>query len=413
MSISLRSRVIPFVISGPLKQMDTVTRVMLLGFAGTLALFFVAPTATQRMAYYLFVCIPAIVTISRGEVVWRLFYGRLGLALASTFVAIHVLTILWTRDFAIGNAIHDTKDAITLIVFAYALTWFGLYQRNIFWQTFRNIFVGSAALTGLLAIVLHFGSASPDTPLQGFGVAEHTNAAGTLYGVAAILAALTGAQTHRHWADRTGWIFAATVSVVCVLLSESRAGILALAITAAVVAPFLRVSGRHLVVLTGVIGTTSAIFLLSGQIDVKQMIAEGSNSRFQLWSDAITYIRERPILGHGILAEIRFEGTEALYRSPHNLFLSTQVFAGLGASITLIFLIYLSLSRSFVIAHNGSPLLLGLLVFGLTNGLFAFRTLVDGMDRMWLAFWIPILLTHTEYAWQVARGQTQEPVHQA
>jgi O-antigen ligase len=202
------------------------------------------------------------------------------------------------------------------------------------------------------------------------------------------------------------------VAVSCVVLSESRAGMLALAAAAAAV---LVRRGRlgHAVAIAGVGAALILGAHATGLIDLQAMFAEGSNSRFALWADAITYIRERPLLGHGMLTEIQFQGADGLYRSPHNLLLSTQVFAGAPGTLLLLILIGLTLHRAIALARTGTTTPLALVVFGLVNGLFAFRTLVDGLDRTWLAFWFPVLLTHAEYAWAQRRGQDQDRVGHA
>jgi O-antigen ligase len=387
-------------------------RIAIGGYILTFALFFLVPAATQRMVFYVLVCAPVIVLIAKQRIEWRMFVRHAGLALAAALIAAHVVTMAWSTGITVGHAYHDGKDALALAVFAYVTTWFVLHRHDVFWRAWLPAFLLAATTTGIVALAVHVGGAGGTGPFTAFGAADHPNAAATLYGVVAILAATSAARSRTSAIAVAAAVVAASVGVICVILSESRAGIIALAAAAAAV---LVRSGRlgYALAIAGVVAVLILGAHATGLIDLHVMLAEGSNSRFALWADAIAHIRERPLLGHGMLTEIEFQGTDGLYRSPHNLLLSTQVFAGAAGTLLLLILIGVTLQRGIALARTGTIAPLALMVFGLVNGLFAFRTLVDGLDRTWLAFWFPVLLIHAEYEWARRRDQDQDRVGQA
>ncbi len=365
-------------------------RVMALSLPLILALFFVASPALQRNVFYLTFVPAGLWFLARNRTPWQ-SVGRSPLMLALLlFVAWHPVSMLWSAGWDPGTAFDEAKAALTLVVFAVGLFHLlGKGKLDLDW-TLRG-FAFTAGLSGAAAMVWHYGlSGVGEAPLVGFGAADHPNVGGTLYGAAALVSLLYVLPRSRSRGERAcSW---ATAAVCCafVVLCESRAALLALALGLTV--SFLATGQRRPLLGLGAFALLATVLALAGGVDIGRMLARADSYRFELWAEAVRLIAERPFLGHGVLTELRFEGGGTAFRSPHNSILATQVFAGAPATFLLGFILIRGAGRAWGLARTGFPLALSLLVLGVIAGFFDFRTLVDGLDRAWLAVWFPLIL---------------------
>src|SRR3546814_1776768 len=88
------------------------------------------------------------------------------------------------------------------------------------------------------------------------------------------------------------------------------------------------------------------------------------------------------------LADIEFATKHGPGRSPHNLPLANQFYGGLPATLLLAALLLLAAWQAWQTGRaeqKSRPVLLVLLVFGLTASLFDSRSLVQNLGREWIA----------------------------
>lgn len=366
-------------------------RVMALSLPLVLALFFVASPALQRNVFYVTFVPAGLWFLARNRAPWRRV-GRSPLMLAALlFVAWHPASMLWSPGWNAGTAFDEAKAAVTLAVFAVGVFHLLDSGKLDLDATLRG-FAVTAGLSGVAAMVWHYGfSGMGETPLVGFGATDNPNIAATLYGVAA-LAALVYLLPRSHSVEgRASMLAVAAVCFAFVGLSESRAGLLALMVS--LTASFLATRQRRLLAGLAAFVLLAGALALAGGIDAGRMLERGASYRFDLWAEALRLIAERPVLGHGVLADLRFEGGGTEFRSPHNLFLATQVFAGAPATLLLVLILALGTVQGWRLAQAGFPFAVSLLLLGAVAGFFDFRTLVDGLDRAWLVVWFPLVLT--------------------
>src|SRR3546814_18821914 len=115
--------------------------------------------------------------------------------------------------------------------------------------------------------------------------------------------------------------------------------------------------------------------------------------RISDWSSDVCSSDLRPWLGYGSLADIEFATKHGPGRSPHNLPLANQFYGGLPATLLLAALLLLAAWQAWQTGRaeqKSRPVLLVLLVFGLTASLFDSRSLVQNLGREWITLWLPI-----------------------
>jgi len=364
---------------------------MALSLPLVLALFFVASPALQRNVFYVTFVPAGLWFLARHQAPWRRVARSPLMLTALLFLAWHPLSMLWSPGWDADTAFDEVKAAVTLAVFAVGV--FHLLESGKFdLDATLGTFAVTAGLSGAAAMAWHYGfSGMGETPLIGFGATDNPNIAATLYGVAALAALVYLLPRGRSAGGRAGVLAVAAVCFAFVVLSESRAGLLALMVSLA--ASFLATRQRRLLAGLAAFVLLAGALALAGGIDAGRMLERGASYRFDLWAEALRLIAERPILGHGVLAELRFQGGGTAFRSPHNLFLATQVFAGAPATALIVLILALGTIQGWRLAQAGVPFAVSLLLLGAVAGFFDFRTLVDGLDRAWLVVWFPLVLT--------------------
>jgi len=371
-------------------QASTAESVMALSLPLLLSLFFVASPAFQRNILYATFLPAGLWVLTQTSGVWRrLAHSPLMLAIV-LFVLWHPVTMLWSPAWTPGTSFDEAKAAVTLTIFAIGLFHLLVSGKLDLDGTLR-VFVITAGMSGAAAIFWHYGVLDRGhVPLTGFGAADNQNIAATLYGAAALAALVYVVPRRGSSGGRALFLLAAAFCCAFVILSESRAGLLGLTLSLAASVLVTR-QWRLAAGLLAVILLAAAL-ALAGGIDVGRMLARGDSYRFDLWRDAIWLIVERPLLGHGVLAELRFSAEHMAFRSPHNFILSTYVFAGLPATILLFIILIMGSIKIFTIPRCEFSFAISLLIIGVVAGFFDFRTLVDGMDRAWLVIWLPLVL---------------------
>ncbi|BCK76600.1 hypothetical protein AA0242T_2222 [Acetobacter aceti NRIC 0242] len=217
--------------------------------------------------------------------------------------------------------------------------------------------------------------------MQGWGLTRHPILGAVIMG-GVLLMALSRAFSRHHWRD-----WAATLAaLVFVLLTGSRGPLIGILLAVPVLAgmkyPKTILTALPVLAVITAIGLRAdvGVFHL-----VQEQIGRGDSHRFMLWSLAWNDICQMPVVGHGPAAKFNTPGEPF----PHNLILSTWLYAGTVGGFALLF--YLgtvcrSLFSSFDKASR--PLSIAILIHTLVSSMTDFAQVVKGPAPMWYMFWL-------------------------
>lgn len=169
-----------------------------------------------------------------------------------------------------------------------------------------------------------------------------------------------------HWDQRRTRIVAAIfvlVAGVCVLLSFSRGGYLALGAVAVGLALSYR---RRMVLLSGSVGAAAVLLLIPAirdRVRTEIDLANGHNTlvgRFHLWSVTLQMLRTRPIFGGGLsgfataIAPFWNQTNIDRYTYPHNIVLNFWTETGLLGVAAFTAILVIGFGRSWRGRRQGS-----------------------------------------------------------
>ena len=134
------------------------------------------------------------------------------------------------------------------------------------------------------------------------------------------------------------------------------------------------------------------------------LVERGSSHRFEVWHYTLGLIRDRPLFGHGLAANLHFvvgAGPKDALTFPHDLYLSLLFYSG-AVGLLLFAAMAMLLSWRLLRAMRRpdaewawlSALWLNVLVVGLTD----LGQITKGPGPIWFIVWLPVglLLTRKE-----------------
>jgi O-antigen ligase len=309
------------------------------------------------------------------------------------------LTLLWGADerhrtprFALGAA------ATLAFVFATSMC-----AHDAAWR--RRLGTVLIVLGGLsaAACVVRFLVDPPftlptDTPrLRGWGVTVHPVLGASVLAVAM----LTALHRATEGVPRRGaYLLAAAIMAADILLTKSRGPIVA----AGLGSLFLCMAvGWWRAAAVGLAAVALAWSLAPASLRAG-LERVGEPSRLAIWRDSLGEIAVKPLLGHGLAANLR--PVPGLYASfPHDFYLSLLFYSGvpgllLFAALAAVLGRRLWLARGAAEATWLAALGLNALVAGLTD----FGQVTKGPGPLWFILWLPVCLTVGAYPVRSSRG---------
>ena len=117
------------------------------------------------------------------------------------------------------------------------------------------------------------------------------------------------------------------------------------------------------------------------------LIERKDSLRFEVWSIALSEIKEKPFFGHGIHA-IFGDGT---YFHPHNIILGTVFYIGIVGGI-LLFSSFSYALYSIIRLLRGDSMALTIILFsnGFLLGMTDFAKIFSNGYGLWLVYWLPL-----------------------
>jgi O-antigen ligase len=306
------------------------------------------------------------VALSVGLIVWSgltLLWGEGGLHRAGQFAADTVATLgfLLAMVLTLGDATAREKLARLLVVLGCA--------------------------NALFAIAWSLAMHPHDPRLHGWGNTMHA-ILGAMVMATAYLTALARGLSGRHarWPN----LAAAAVMGAFILMTESRGPILG----AGVATVFLCAAGawrwRALAALAALAAAWYALPHTLRDHGTQALVRRGTSHRLEIWTQTFGLIREHPLVGHGLGAQMHMQMEDVLVTFPHDLYLSLLYYSG-AIGLLLFMAMAATLAGRLLRAWDAdAPWLAAMGIAVLLGGLTDLGQVTKGPGPMWLILWIPV-----------------------
>jgi hypothetical protein len=290
------------------------------------------------------------------------------------------LTLLWGEGDSSRSLAFALATACTLVFFlaqrsalgdaamrrqvATLLIWAG--AANALWSIGRGILLRTIA-----------------PQLLGWGVTHHPILGASVMSVCMLTALIrVASEAPQRWVNASAF----AVMAAFILLTESRGPLLAASLGALVIGlggPWRRTTGICIMTLC-VLLTREPLSWRQHQIAI--LADRGMHRRPEIWLRTLALIREKPLFGHGLAANLDLPGATF----PHDLALGVLFYSGaIGFALFTALLIGVT-RRLRLIAPGADRLwLAGLWVSALVSGLTDLGQITKGPGAMWLIFWLP------------------------
>ncbi len=367
--------------------------VLLQAVAGLfLSLFFLLGSAEVRMVLYV-VVLPLVVLV-HGRLAMRLIRASpLAQATLALFLYISV-SASWGSLGVIEALDHIRILLLTLGFMMVVMVAFDPEDGRPLGWLLVGLMAGCLLGAGVSAVV-HLDAGDVTQRFRAIGLKQDLIGQITLYGVIAT-AALAVACRPPHPRVTVLLLAGATAIVLFVVWSQTRGTLLAVTAGGAVALVFgWHRLDRAMAVKIATAGLVAGLAILAAVIALEPwtFLLRGDSWRLEIWGQAVRWIAEAPVFGHGAISGLRYEVHQHEFRNAHNLYLDTAVSTGL---IGLGLLLWV-LGRSAWIAHGSRHTLHGLMALtmlatGATAGLTHFGRILENAGPTWLFLWFPVFL---------------------
>ena len=266
-----------------------------------------------------------------------------------------------------------------------------------------SLLVVVGALNAAFAIAL-FWITNPVFPrLRGWGASSHPILGAAVMTIPALTALARGLVAATPRRTRALNLAAFAIMAVFILMTESRGPLVA---GAAATLFLCAVSIWRVRAYLAIAAATAIWFALPRAVRQHSetvLVQRGSSHRFQIWDYTLGLIRDRPLFGHGLAANLHLDIGD-LITFPHDLYLSLLFYSGIvgfGLFVALAGIItWRLLPRAASALSWRNPewawlaaLWIDLLLVGLTD----LGQITKGPGPIWFIVWIPLglLLTAT------------------
>lgn len=386
-------------------------------FAGWLLLAVVAPEVVSRAFFHALIYPLTIYLLARktAAVVWSDPFVRLFLL----FCGYMAVTTWIVGDGPVAGDVQATRWGLeaALGMLAFFLWMRAVVARHRFWGRCFLILVLTGVVGGMLA------SASGTllgTRLEGLGVMTHPIQGASVATVLLAVGLFLMFHDKRilHWQDTLLAVLAVIAVSTFVVLTQSRAPLISLAIYLMVLAVLLAfqyrgltVPGIAFLVAAWVVGLIH--WFVGLDVFYDQLVSRGASYRFDIWIAYLTHPPESILLGNGAGLDFRLTDASQLYLEPrgldishpHNIWLGAFSETGLVGVTMQAGLVLLALNA--VVQgdlRRGSKIhLLAILGLFLLLTFSDEYTLLTSLHPIWLFGWLPLVFVWT---WSRYRSAT-------
>lgn len=312
--------------------------------------------------------------------------------LAAGLIAWSGLTLLWGIDdgHRTGRFLGDTLATLGFLT-ALVLT----LRRAEMRRRLRDVLVGLGCVNAAFSIDVNAITHPIFPRLHGWGVTGHVILGALVMAVPALTAlarALGGTGTAR---ERVVHLAAFTVMAVFILRTESRGPLLAASVGLLFLCVASRWRVRAVATLAAVVGCWFLLPTAARRHGTQALVERGSSHRFQVWETTLGLIRQRPMFGHGLAANLHLNVGDRI-TFPHDLYLSLLFYSGVvgfGLFAAMAGLVARGLWRGRKTAEWAW--LVALFLAMLAGGLTDLGQITKGPGPLWFIVWLPFALAMT------------------
>jgi O-antigen ligase len=353
----------------------------------TAAAFVLPGEASYGLVFYI-VMLPLVAWHCRH----RKLPGR-ALGLAFLLIAWSGLTLLWTEDPGHRRA---GFAFATLCTAAFVTALDATFADPAWRRRWAGLLVWAGAGNAAWSLLHGLPSLHAGERILGWGVTRQPILGGAVMSLAYLTAASRAGTSGCSPRSRILYLAAATAMAAFVLAMQSRGALLA---AAGGTILLLAAGPWRLRAAMAFAAAFAAWFIVipeSWHRHLSQLLLErGTSHRFEIWSVTWRLIRQKPILGHGLAANVPPSPTGF----PHSLILSLLFYSG---SIGL--LLFLALAGLAAIRLAKTPKtpdrvwVAAICLSGLLAGLTDLGQITKGPGPIWLIIWAPLFLALTSPA---------------
>ena len=329
--------------------------------------FLLPGEAAYGLVFYLSVMPPLAVA-------WRsIARPAPGTALALALIAWSGLTLIWGE----GNAHRIFEFALGAVATAAFFMALRITLADPRWRRrFATLLICAGAGNAAFSLLTSFQTLLSGERILGWGVTRQPILGGSVMAACYLTTLFRLFEPAESGRKRHLYLGAAALMAVFILAMQSRGALLAA--TGATLL-FFGASSSRWRALAGVLALT-AIWLLFAPINLRAhvtrlLLERGTSHRLEIWQTTWALIRQKPLFGHGLAANVPPSTTGF----PHNLYLSLLFYSGA----------------------------VGLLLFGglATTVTLRLRRMAPGPERAWIAaLWLNGLLAGITDLGQITKG---------
>lgn len=385
-------------------------------FLGTIFLY-TGNASDHRDLYYLFIFAPFLFFLFWRREVWQALLPSRIVLITLLLATLGVVSILYTPELGVSEFYDALRYSLLIVTFVFLLAVLrASYPRYLLWVAQGLIVFGTvAAIYFTTGYFIEEGGIQVGSRMHpDGGYVGNSIPFGQLMAVPILIATALALRAPRRLHVLL-LVAAAVICLVPLLLTQSRAPLVALAV--ALVA--LLVYDRRWIAtsLLSVVIAALAGVLLFAQSDYRDLTdATNIETRIYLYQETWAQSMDRPLLGHGWRApdNIFLEQRDKLYGHPHNDYLVTLYRGGFVALAG--FLALIGYALWIVLRQRDRPvevlIALGLIIFYITTILFTKRWFYTNPNAAWIWFWLPLAmlipyeLEQRRLRWEERRGQS-------
>jgi O-antigen ligase len=220
--------------------------------------------------------------------------------------------------------------------------------------------------------------------LLGWGVTHHPILGASVMAVCLLTALIRAlAEPRFRWAHAA----ACAVMTAFILLTEARGPLLACVVGAAIIGAGGRWRGRAFLALICVSFALHREPESWRRHQIGVLMDRGLHDRPEIWSRTLELIREKPLFGHGLAANLDLPGITF----PHDLALGVLFYSGLVGFALFVWLLVLVAQRLMRMPSGPERLwLIALCANAMVAGLTDLGQITKGPGALWFIFWLPV-----------------------
>jgi O-antigen ligase len=311
----------------------------------------------------------------------------LGVALALSLIAWSGLTLLWGEDPG-HRALGFAFAALCTAAFVVALK--DTFSQPVWVRRWTIALICAGTINAAWSLLLGLPSLLAGDRIFGWGITRQPILGGSVMALAYVTALFHASERACTPRRRLVYVAAAAIMAVFVLAMQSRGALLAATGGTLLLLAASPWRWRAGLCLMGAAVAWSFVVPASLRQHASRLLTErGTSHRFEIWRVTWALIRQKPVFGYGIAANVPPSPTGF----PHSLVLSLLFYSGTVGLLLFLMLAGLAARRLFKAPPGPERAWIATLcATGLLAGLTDLGQITKGPGPIWFIIWVPLML---------------------